>query len=733
MPPTRPVLTQRHSAVLDALVARLIPTDEHGPGAREAGVPDYIVRSLGAEYGEHLETYAGGLAAIDALAEARGAGFAELAAADQDAVLLDVERGAGGVAPATTAFFGLVRSHVLEGMFGDPVWGGNAGHAGWRLLGYPGPRLEWTEAEQQLDVAVPLDYSESIPGGSAVTRRSGPPPARRADAAADVVIVGLGGAGGIAAHVLTEAGLEVTALEAGPRVDASMMRHDEIRNDVREWLASAKYVHEVPTWRTSPDEEAGDSPWPMLMVNAVGGSTVHFPGLSPRFHPWNFEMHRRTVERYGEDAIPADSTLVDWPFSYDALEPHYAHVEHAVGVAGAAGSPFEGTRSRAYPMPPLRRTGWTELMAGAARELGWNPYPAPASINSEPYNGNPECTYCGFCMSNGCYRNAKGALDTTVIPRAEATGRLRIETGARVVRIEVDGDGRTTGVTYVKDGREQFAAARAVLLGAFTYENIRLLLLSDSKAYPHGLSNNHGRVGRDFMCHVTPFVFGLFPGRRLNVYNGLVAQATAIDDWNADNFDHADMDFLGGALMLAHHEFKPITIGSRATPPSVPGWGAEWKAWLREHGQSVGGVNAQLESLPYEGNYVDLDPVARDPHGVPKMRVTYSVREHERRGYEFMVGKLREWLRAAGATETWTPEDVFVEARHCYGGTRMGDDPETSVVDGYGFSHEAPNLGVIGASVFPSTGGCNPTLTLQAVTWRTAQHLVDEWGAIAGG
>src|SRR4029078_6077106 len=116
---------------------------------------------------------------------------------------------------------------ALGVMFGDPLWGGNAGHAGWRLLGYPGPRLEWTEAEQQLDVAVPLDYSESIPGGSAVTRRSGPPPPRRADAAADVVIVGLGGAGGIAAHVLTEAGLEVTALEAGPRVDASMMRHDE--------------------------------------------------------------------------------------------------------------------------------------------------------------------------------------------------------------------------------------------------------------------------------------------------------------------------------------------------------------------------------------------------------------------------------------------------------------------------------------------------------------------------
>jgi gluconate 2-dehydrogenase alpha chain len=337
-----------------------------------------------------------------------------------------------------------------------------------------------------------------------------------------------------------------------------------------------------------------------------------------------------------------------------------------------------------------------------------------------------------LCTSNGCYRNAKGSTDATVIPRAEATGLLRIETAARVHRLETDADGLVSGVTYVRDGRERFHAGRAVLLGAFTYENTRLLLLSTSKAYPNGLANNHGQVGRHFMSHVTPFAFGLFPGRRLNLFNGLWAQATCVDDWNADNFDHSGAGFVGGAMLTASQELKPIAAASAPLPPGVPRWGAAWKAWLKRNAQSVGSVVAQVESLSYETNYLDLDPVVRDPHGVPVVRVTYRVRENERRSADFMLGKLQAWLREAGASETWAP-DPPVEARHCYGGTRMGDDPDSSVVDRWGFSHGAPNLGVIGASTFPTTGGHNPTLTVQALAWRTAQRLVDEWGAITGG
>jgi gluconate 2-dehydrogenase alpha chain len=545
----------------------------------------------------------------------------------------------------------------------------------------------------------------------------------------EVVLIGLGAAGGIAAHVLTAAGVEVVALEAGPRLDPSAMTLDEVRNDVRGWLSRPKSMHEVPTWRADDTTPAGPSPWPMLMVNAVGGSTVHYPGLSARLQPWNFESRSRVVERYGPGAVPAGSTLADWPLTYDELEPYYDSVEYAIGVSGSAGNHFEGPRSRDYPMAPLRRTGWTELTAAAAGRLGWHPFPAPAAINSRPHEGKPECTYCGFCSHNGCYRNAKGSTDATVIARSEATGLLKIETSARVTGIEVDADGLAAGVTYVQDGRERFQPAKAVLLGAFTYENSRLLLLSASRPYPHGLCNNHGQVGKHFMAHATPFAFGVFPGRRLNLFSGLWAQATCLDDWNADNFDHSGLGFIGGAMLTASHELKPISSASAVLPPGIPRWGSAWKAWLKAHGQSVGSLNAQLENLSYETNMLDLDPVVKDPYGMPVVRVTHRLEDNERRGCDFMLEKLETWLLEAGASETWSPEEVLVEGRHCYGGTRMGDDPDTAVVDRYGFAHETPNLGVLGASTFPTTGGHNPTLTVQALAWRTAQHLIDDWQA----
>ena len=153
----------------------------------------------------------------------------------------------------------------------------------------------------------------------------------------DVLIIGLGGSGGIAADVLTRAGLEVVALEAGPRRAPAEMTLDELRNDVHAWLAEPKARGELPTWRADAATEAGVSPWPLLMVNAVGGSTLHYPGLSARFHPWNFAARSSTVARYGAGAVPAGSTLADWPVGYDELEPYYDEVERAIGVAGQAG------------------------------------------------------------------------------------------------------------------------------------------------------------------------------------------------------------------------------------------------------------------------------------------------------------------------------------------------------------------------------------------------------------
>jgi gluconate 2-dehydrogenase alpha chain len=551
--------------------------------------------------------------------------------------------------------------------------------------------------------------------------------------AADVVIIGMGAAGGVAADVLTSAGVEVLGLEAGPRLDRSAARFDEIANVAHARLSEPKSKHEVPTWRAHAGEEAGPSPHPMMMVNAVGGTTLHYEGLSIRLAPHAFASRSATIERYGADAVPEGSTLADWPLDYADLEADYAAIEDAIGVSGLAGANvYEGERSGPFPMPPLRPTGWSDLTADAARRLGWHPFMAPASLNSEPYDGRPACTYCGFCMHNVCHNDAKGAAHLNVIRRAEATGRLRIETDARALEILVDGDGRTRGVRYLDAaGGEHVALARAVLLAAYTFENVRLLLLSRSVAFPAGLANNAGQVGAHFMAHVCPFVYGLFPGRRLNVFSGVGAQVACLDDFNGDNFDHAGLGFVSGGMLTAFSECTPIAFAKNVSPPGLPRWGGAWKDWMARNAQSVGAVYAQFDALPYEHNRLDLDPRVTDPLGVPVIRVTHRLGDNEERAIAWFRERLHEWLGEAGATQTWdTP--VHIVGRHAFGGTRMGLDPATSVVDGFGFAHESPNLGVLGASVFPSMGGHNPTLTLQALARRSARRLVDDWATITG-
>lgn len=559
---------------------------------------------------------------------------------------------------------------------------------------------------------------------------------------ADVVIVGLGAAGGIAAKVLADAGLGVVALEAGPRLRASDARFDEIDNVVRARLSDPKAKHEIPTWRTEPDEDARPSPYPMLMVNAVGGTTIHYEGLAIRFPPYTFRSLSSVLERYGRSAVPEGSTLADWPLSYDDLEPYYDAVEYAIGVAGIAagdsepgsyaGNFFEGPRSRRFPMQPLRMTGWAKLMAEAGRSLGWHPFAAPANINSMPYDGRPACTFCGFCMFNVCHCDAKGATHLNVIARAEETGNLTIETDARVLRIEVDGDGRASGVRYVQGGEEHLLLASAVLVATYTYENSRLLLVSTSRAFPRGLANNHGQVGRHYTAHYCQPGYGVFPGRRLNLFNGVGSQVTVLDDWDCDHFDHSGLGFIGGGLLLAHHELHPIMFAKTAPPEGVPRWGEGWKAWLAGNAQSVGWVSGQFDALPYEGNFLDLDPIQCDPYGVPVVRVTHRIGPNEEKGSQFLAGRIAEWLREAGAETTWVAPP-YIEGRHAYGGTRMGQDAESSVVDGWGFAHEVPNLGLLGASSFPTAGGHNPTLTVQALAWRSAARLIDRWETIAAG
>ena len=551
------------------------------------------------------------------------------------------------------------------------------------------------------------------------------------------MIIGLGAAGGVAALPLAQAGVEVVGLEAGGLMTRKDFSPDELRNNVRGWPHGVQKANqEIPTSR--PNASTATAPRGTIhpMQNGVGGTSLHYWAQSWRLNAWDFKVVSATTKRYGASRLPAGTTVEDWPFDYEELEPHYDKVEYEIGISGQAGNIngtvdrrgniFEAPRKRAYPMPPLRSTAFIDRMATAATALGWHPFPGPAAINSRPYQNRSACMYHGFCNRGGCHVDAKNSTAVTTIPKAEATGRLRIVTRAHVTSIDVDQKGRVAGVSYLQDRVEYFQPAKVVLLASFTYENTRLLLLSKSKAFPNGLSNNHGQVGRHYFSHHQGApVSALFPFN-IHAWYGLPAQGVAVDDFADDNFDHGGLDFIGGANLWVMSDRRPIAAAGMNTFGRVPAWGSAWKAFVHENADRSHGSYIQKTTLPYEDNFLDLDPVAKDALGFPVCRVTAEFKENERRIATYSQDKMEEWYRAAGAVAVQRAPvgGAMGVSTHAYGGTRMGANPERHVVDQWGFSHEVPNLGILGASVMGTSGARNPTLTVQALAWRTADRLI---------
>jgi gluconate 2-dehydrogenase alpha chain len=563
----------------------------------------------------------------------------------------------------------------------------------------------------------------------------------------DVAVIGLGAAGGVAVLPLARAGLTVAGLEAGAWMDPHTFRPDEIYNNVRRLVTSSrKAILEMPTVRDSPSSATRPRGSIHPMMNAVGGTSIHYWASHWRLKEWDFRARAEIIKRYGGDAIPKGSTLEDWPITYHDLEPYYDIVEHEVGVSGkagniqgkidSAGNIFEAPRKREYPMPPLRGSGYNDMMLKAARDLGWHPFRGPAAINSEPYRGRPGCAFHGFCNTGGCHISAKNSTAVTTIPEAVKTKNLTIFERAHVTRIVAGDNGKVTGVSYIRDEKEYFQPAKVVLLASYTYENSRLLLLSKSKAYPNGLANTRGQVGRHYFAHHQGGgVSALFPFD-VNVWYGAPAQSTVVDDFGDDNYDHTGAGFMGGSTLTAATEMHPIEAASMDTYGKAPAWGSKWKAFIKENAARWNTCYLQTSSFPYETSYLDLDPEVKDPLGDPVCRVTTGgPKQNEGRAVQFAQQKMEQWFRAAGAIEVRRPQGAGGApglSTHAYGGTRMGDNPYTSVVDKFCFAHDTQNLGVCGGSVMGTSGARNPTETVQALAWRTAEHLVKNWKSIAG-
>jgi gluconate 2-dehydrogenase alpha chain len=247
------------------------------------------------------------------------------------------------------------------------------------------------------------------------------------------------------------------------------------------------------------------------------------------------------------------------------------------------------------------------------------------------------------------------------------------------------------------------------------------------------LSNNHGQVGKHYIAHYqSGSVTGLFPFD-VNIWYGLPAQGIAVDDFADDTFDHTGLGFIGGTSLHVRTERHPIEGAAMDTYGKAPGWGSAWKKFVHENAARVSTTYLQTSSFPYENCYLDLDPSCRDPFGDPVCRITTGgPKPNEDRAARYAQKKMEQWFREAGAIATKANDSgVPAISAHAYGGTRMGDNPETNVVDRWGFSHEVRNLGILGASVMGTSGARNPTQTAQALSWRTAEYLVNNWKSIS--
>jgi gluconate 2-dehydrogenase alpha chain len=566
----------------------------------------------------------------------------------------------------------------------------------------------------------------------------------------DAVIIGLGWTGSILAQELTDAGLDVVALERGPWRDTATdfppgFAPDELRYAVRQDLF-LQTAQETFTFRHKPAETA----LPIrqfasfLPGNGVGGAGVHWNGQTWRFLPTDFNLKTHLTGRYGASFLPPDMTIQDWGVSYDDLEPHYDRFEYLCGTSGQAGNlngqiidggnPFEGPRKRGYPTPPQKQPYGPTLFAEAARGLGHHPFPQPSSNLSIGYT-NPlgvtlgQCSFCGFCERFGCGNYSKASAQTTILPILMRKSNFELRTQSEVLRIEKDASGKkATGVTYVTtSGEEIFQPADLVIVCAFMLDNARLMLLSGI-GQPYDPATGEGVIGKNYSYQLTSGVTAFFDDKVFNPFIASGAIGMMVDDYNGDSFDHGPHGFVGGGFMgMSQTNGRPIQ--TRSTPPGTPRWGSDWKKSTAANYNSAITMGTHGSCYSYRDAYLDLDPTYKDRLGRPLMRITFDFHDNDLKMSGFLTDRLAEIVEAMKPRQVVKsprkgPYDINIyQTTHVCGGVIMGEDPKTSALNRYLQSWDTSNVFVIGASAFPQNAGYNPTNTVAALAFWAAQAI----------
>jgi gluconate 2-dehydrogenase alpha chain len=488
----------------------------------------------------------------------------------------------------------------------------------------------------------------------------------------------------------------------------------------------------------------------------VGGSGEHWNAQVPRFLPDCFELLSKTTAKYGANALPENHAVRDWGITYDELEPYYTRVDKLLGSSGKAGNLrgklieggniFEGWRSEEYPTPPTKAPYVSVLFRDAAQSLGYHPYPAPSANISRAYT-NPDgiarggCTYCGFCNRFGCMVGAKAQPTNLLLPILQKRKNVSLRTGAWVRRILFESGSKSSarGVTYIDaHGEEILQPASLVILSSWTFNNTRLLLLSGI-GEPYDPATGRGTVGSNLTHQVSVSSVNAFFDQPLNRFMGSGSAGFMVSDFDRDDLDHSSRGFVRcGYFAVRGFGFQPIA-NFGVLPNSIKAtWGSAWKKAAISYYDRTGTIIFTGEHLAYKTNCMDLDPTYKDKFGDALLRLTLNWRDNERKMCYFATARAVELARGMGAKEInpfpglRSYDTTRYQSTHVQGGTIMGASPEHSVVNPYLQHWQLPNLFVLGGSTFPQNASANPTPTILAFAYRTADAIVDRYLKRAG-
>lgn len=511
------------------------------------------------------------------------------------------------------------------------------------------------------------------------------------DDPAAVVIIGSGAGGGTLAHELTRRGIKVVLLEAGARQSTSTFSQNP--GEAFGQLSWLEPRTASGSW-TVPQDYPGLPSW---TCKTVGGTTVHWTGATPRIRPW--EVRARTT--YGN--IPGTS-LIDWPIEYTELEHYYGLAERRMNV------------TRRHGNPGMPASGHFKVMYHGAKRVGYKQvHTGYLAINTKAAAGRGSCIQQGFCVQ-GCKTAAKWSTLYTEIPRAEATGNLDLRTQCRAVRIEHGADGRVNSVIYRDaQGNAQRQMARIVCVACNSVETARLLLLSESAKFPHGLANSSDQVGRNFSHHVAGFVWGVFD-KPIHFWRGTTLAGIIEDETKND----PSRGFVGGY----HLELAALDLASLAQSgfPSTL-WGRDL-GFIMDHYDRMAGMLINGEDMPRPTNRITLNQAVKDSFGLPVANVHVDDHDNDIAMRTHAQRQGKAVYEALGALRTATSRETPATHNMCT--ARMSKQPEDGVTDAYGRAHDVPNLYISDGSALSTPGSANPTLTIVALALRQAKHIARE-------